>query len=375
MLLSVASTLQRERVTYVGIMATDILDAVFLTRFLRKTTPDSRVFLLDSDLLFARAELNVPMEGILDVTTYPLFGRNQHGTETELKGKLSRRTAFPNRYSEAEYNAARRQLYQMNAIDKARSTDELLLDYRTPVVRPCSANRPPLWLTVLGRDGFWPVALLDQAFEKGETPASSLLPGPPVAPLTEELHPDSPSHLWLFILGSLAILGSLHASFVSFVYLSPEPPAKILPEVRSIWRAISRGSRYASPGPKIPSPVRGRAGVAAVLRSTVASANRKPEFPSIPAKPDRERRRFGESHCPTPAAPASSTANRARHTQSANVVERCAGSRSSSDRHQTIGGAADARDRRAIGLGRQPLGSTQFDPEERDEVIQSTCRP
>ena len=275
MLLSVASTLQRERVTYVGIMATDILDAVFLTRFLRKTTPDSRVFLLDSDLLFARAELNVPMEGILDVTTYPLFGRNQHGTETELKGKLSRRTAFPNRYSEAEYNAARRQLYQMNAIDKARSTDELLLDYRTPVVRPCSANRPPLWLTVLGRDGFWPVALLDQAFEKGETPASSLLPGPPVAPLTEELHPDSPSHLWLFILGSLAILGSLHASFVSFVYLSPEPPAKILPEVRSIWRAISRGSRYASPGPKIPSPVRGRAGVAAVLRSTVASANRK----------------------------------------------------------------------------------------------------
>ncbi len=259
MLFNIASTLQRERVTYVGIMATDILDAVFLTRFLRKTAPDARIFLLDSDLLFARAELNVALEGILNVTTYPLFVRNQHWTETELKGKLPRRTAFPNRYSEGEYNAARKQLYEMKAIGDAQRTSETLLDYRSPVFRGGGDNRPPLWLTVLGRDGFWPVALLDDAFIKGEkAPVSSLLPGTPMATLNEELHPDPPSHIWLFILGFLTIAGLLHAGFVALVYLSPSPPSWMPAAMQTVRTAISE-SLY-----KI---------FAAYPRATVGSAN------------------------------------------------------------------------------------------------------
>jgi hypothetical protein len=243
-LLSIASSLQREHVSYVGIMATDVLDAVFLTRFLRKTCPDARIFMLDSDLLFARAELNTALEGILNITTYPLFGRNQHWTGPERKGERPRRTAFANRYAEGEYNAARTQLREMDAITPEGKKGEILLDYRRPDTRPPDEGKPPLWLTVLGRDGYWPVALLDRVFRlEHETVVSSLAQAPhqeEVHP-SEEMHPEPPSHAWSLILTLIVAIGVLHSFYIWFVYLYPNPPREISRKLNPVWRGVSAG--------------------------------------------------------------------------------------------------------------------------------------
>ena len=78
-LLDIAGTLRRESVHYAGILATDILDTVFLCRYLREAVPNIRLVVFTSDLLLLRADENASMTGILSVTTYPLFARNQHG--------------------------------------------------------------------------------------------------------------------------------------------------------------------------------------------------------------------------------------------------------------------------------------------------------
>jgi len=249
-LMSISTALQREHVSYVGIVATDVLDAVFLVRFLRKNCPDARIFMLDSDLLFARAEPNTALEGILNITTYPLFSRNQHWTKSELRGGRPRRTAFANRYAEGEYNAARKQLWEMNAISNGEpkkgkgepQEEEILLEYRRPDDRYPDERKPPLWLTVLGRDGYWPVALLDKVFLKEpEIPETSYLgPGPSVSGPRQELKPEPPSHAWSLILAFFAITSVLNSLYIWLVYLHPKPPHP-LEKLKRIWQGTSVG--------------------------------------------------------------------------------------------------------------------------------------
>jgi hypothetical protein len=242
-LMNISTALQREHVSYVGIVATDVLDAVFLIRFLRQNCPDARIFMLDSDLLFARAELNTALEGILNITSYPLFNRNQHWTRSELRGGRPRRTAFANRFAEGEYNAARKQLWEMNAISNAGDQkDEILLEYRRPDDHYPGERKPPLWLTVLGRDGYWPVALLDKVFSKEhEIPEISYLEaGPSVSGRPQELKPEPPSHAWSLILAFAAIASALYSLYIWLVFLYPKPPHP-LEKLSGIWKATSVG--------------------------------------------------------------------------------------------------------------------------------------
>jgi hypothetical protein len=240
-LMSIATALQREHVSFVGIVATDVLDAVFLVRFLRKNCPDARIFMLDSDLLFARAELNTALEGVLNITSYPLFSRNQHWTRSELRGGRPRRTAFANRYAQGQYNAVREHLWEMGAILNASvQKDEILLEYRRPDDHYPGERKPPLWLTVLGRDGYWPVALLDKVFLKNhEDPESSYLePGPSVSNWPQELKPEPPSHAWSLILALVAAASVLHSLYIWLVFLYPRPPHR-WKNLKRVWQSTS----------------------------------------------------------------------------------------------------------------------------------------
>ncbi len=105
-LLELVSTLRREGIRYVGIVATDPLDALFLTRVLHSLAPNIRIVLFSADLLFARASHTWGLSGVLAVTSYPLISRNQY-----YEGVVyPRRTQFPNDAAEGEYNACRRML-------------------------------------------------------------------------------------------------------------------------------------------------------------------------------------------------------------------------------------------------------------------------
>src|ERR1017187_7618316 len=96
-----ANTVRRERADFVGIVATDVLDALFLSRFLRASCPDTRLFTPDADLLFSAHPDGESLEGLLSVTTYPLFSRNQLWTGDPKKDQ---RTPFASGYAEGIYN-------------------------------------------------------------------------------------------------------------------------------------------------------------------------------------------------------------------------------------------------------------------------------
>src|SRR5207248_6635369 len=53
-LIELASALRREHVRYLGIVATDPLDALFLSRVARGLAPNVRIILFHVDVLFAR---------------------------------------------------------------------------------------------------------------------------------------------------------------------------------------------------------------------------------------------------------------------------------------------------------------------------------
>lgn len=76
MVSQIANRLRHDRIRFAAIIGTDVLDVLFLTRFLRSATPDTRLFLLDPDLLFVHAADALPFEGVLAVTTYPLLDGN-----------------------------------------------------------------------------------------------------------------------------------------------------------------------------------------------------------------------------------------------------------------------------------------------------------
>jgi hypothetical protein len=154
-LLNIATTLRRERVRFVVITGTDPLDNIFLMRFLRTHCPDLRLITFEADLLYVRAAAEFPATGVILVTTYPLFTRNQYWTKPKSR-RVDDRVPFVSMASEGTYNACRSLL--VAAANGHITDDDILLDYRDPF--HLTLQKPPVWLTVTTPNGYWPLALL-----------------------------------------------------------------------------------------------------------------------------------------------------------------------------------------------------------------------
>ena len=102
-LLSIADQLRRERVQYAGILATDVLDGIFLAKFVGDSCPNVRLFTLDPDLLFARAAEELPFNGVVALGTYPLYAREEPMRESAPQAVLH----FPSQQAAATYDALR----------------------------------------------------------------------------------------------------------------------------------------------------------------------------------------------------------------------------------------------------------------------------
>jgi hypothetical protein len=216
-LLAIGLTLRNERADYIGIIATDVLDSIFLSRFLRRSCPDARLFIFDADLLFMRETETSPLAGMLSVTTYPLFSRNQHWTRALIKDPLGRRVHFTSRAAEGTYNACRA-LLQIGWLADPK-TRGYLLDYSDP--RNPAAGRPPLWLTVLGRDGYWPVALLDHTPDSSTTLSLSdsqrSTNSPEPVPALNDMHPEPPQRAWYVAFWLILLVSVLHSIYVMYL--------------------------------------------------------------------------------------------------------------------------------------------------------------
>jgi hypothetical protein len=160
-LLNIAGTLRREQIRFVGIFATDIFDTLFLSRFLRSACPDIRLFVVQSDMLMTRATEEIPLQGALAITTYPLIGRNQYWTAF-AQAHFRQRNLLASATAESSYNATILLLSEMAPPSNPGMPygDAPLLEYTSPT-NP-NADHPPLWVTVIGRDGYLPLALLGE---------------------------------------------------------------------------------------------------------------------------------------------------------------------------------------------------------------------
>ncbi len=126
---AVAKRLGEDHASIANVLATNTLDIMFLRQYMAAHVPDMHFRILEPDILFVHPPEVYAFQGSLAVSRFPLF----------IQPGLSRVVAFPSKASEGVYWAAR------------------------SLIGGGTNNAPPstdLWLTMVGLDGYWPVARL-----------------------------------------------------------------------------------------------------------------------------------------------------------------------------------------------------------------------
>ena len=157
------TTISQEKYHYVGILATDVRDVIFLAREIRQHCPQTIIFAFNPDLLFLHPEENASLRGMLLVTTYPLFSFNQlwsapfYASDALGADSPRARFQFPDQGAQGVYEATLASL--------GGDSEKQLLEFGIPFDdqkhSPDGYMRPPLWITVVGRNRMWPVRVYD----------------------------------------------------------------------------------------------------------------------------------------------------------------------------------------------------------------------
>jgi hypothetical protein len=138
--------LREQRTEVAQVSATDVLDVLFVSKYLRTACPNIRLVFLDADLLYARAAEELPFVGLQSVSQYPLLPlvpRLPRPNQPPPPAQAPNHALFSSALAEAIYDA----------------TSSLLRPLDSPAQPVCSQ---PLWVTAVGRNGYWPVARLTE---------------------------------------------------------------------------------------------------------------------------------------------------------------------------------------------------------------------
>jgi|HubBroStandDraft_6_1064221.scaffolds.fasta_scaffold02807_8 hypothetical protein len=206
-LLGLVNAMRVRHIQYVILRSTNSIDQLFLAHYLRRAFPDARIVTDNSDRLFERDPGLTGMGGTMSLSTYPLLEREREwvkGADSSPSQRL-----FNSDSSEGTYIAFRLLLHTQALSDPnlepAEDKCRLQLDKKQfdplvttitgslPRLRPgckppvpipdygmpswmiperckydemdsnCDAyRRPGTWLTVLGRDGYWAIAAMNE---------------------------------------------------------------------------------------------------------------------------------------------------------------------------------------------------------------------
>lgn len=137
MLANLLETISREGIRYVGILATDVKDKLFLAGKVRELAPDALLFTFDNDLLFAHPQYAETLDGMLVFTSAPLFTEGAPWLAASLRSGLGReRRQLTSELQQGDYEAVRHLLGA------------------SPV------SQPQAWISAVGNGSLWPVARL-----------------------------------------------------------------------------------------------------------------------------------------------------------------------------------------------------------------------
>jgi hypothetical protein len=225
-LLGIIAAIRMHHIQFVVLQATNPIDMVFLSGFLKQGYSEARVVAMPADLLLSRDADDVSLlHGVMALTTYSLLP----GIDDEVAIPYSLPKAhvghiFPNAYAAGTYNATLSQIICVespseagcNGADSATGLPVAhYAEYGWPsLAEPKKAPpfAPVVWLTVLGRDGFWPVAILeDGSYTAGEIRSSPRPIAPVAAPpiQSREFKPPGPL-FWKTVCGFVLILAMLY---------------------------------------------------------------------------------------------------------------------------------------------------------------------
>lgn len=215
-LMAIAHQLQRNRTQFIFLSASNILDEVFLAQFLRRACPDARLVIFNGgDLLFERDVDNAPYIGSLSISSYPLTSLDFGGQVQWLHSDYQ---------SESVYNAA-------NYIFWDKSVDKWphLAGYRrypVPDPEPPKGYVPPpieflqipLWISAIGADGYYPLAVLDWCGSKSDAilPTIDLTSKPEQQQICSEYKQTTSNkqHVWNYVPESINSNAGVSPSFL-----------------------------------------------------------------------------------------------------------------------------------------------------------------
>lgn len=209
MLENILSAVRRDRVRIVQIVATNVLDFLFLARVIQKDCPDTRILATDAHLLLVEAARTEGLSGILALTSYPMFPESN-----AWKDPRQSLIPFSSDSSVGVYNATSLVLRKLSNQQAAKTEEkgETLVDYGWDATK-----HPPVWLLTLDRDGFLPVRAWQHTpcEEPGDTWWDKAASGgiPP------EL-PKAPSHTWSFVASATGIAGAALIMWSALLWLS-----------------------------------------------------------------------------------------------------------------------------------------------------------
>src|SRR5262249_4810449 len=139
-------------------------------RYVRQSYPQGRVVITVPDLLFARED-DPLLRGVLALSNYPLLPGLDDNESPSPTSSLHEDRLFVSSLSVGEFNAmvgllALKDQPLPDALDQVPFAP--YAEYSPPPAKPRVRDsnpapiprKPFIWLTILGRDGFWPVVSL-----------------------------------------------------------------------------------------------------------------------------------------------------------------------------------------------------------------------
>ncbi len=198
-LLQISETLRRDHIGLAVITGTDVLDVLFLSRHLRELSPDVRILIWDSDLLFVHGTDTLDFSGMLALSTYPLIPANHVWSDPPHSAPYH---FFASSATEGIYNACRLLLNPDS--DGAR-------EYSPP--ESCDGTRPPVWLSVIGHDAYWPLGFVPDNSRKDALVMEGKYRHPGI------LDPGWPTRAWSSVFYVCSLLASIYVALYFWVLI------------------------------------------------------------------------------------------------------------------------------------------------------------
>jgi hypothetical protein len=182
-LYGIVSICKTHGIRYIVLRSTNDLDYLFLARFFHRAYPAAYLVTTGSDTLFGREIDSTEFRGVLALSNYPLLPRGQDWTLQTNDVPQHAHRVFSGYTMEGTYLATRF-LIGDSAPDPNKNEAQPYIhhapldipDYAPPFWDAIGKKgSPATWLAVVGRDGYWPVALLDQPSHANQSPSFSNL--------------------------------------------------------------------------------------------------------------------------------------------------------------------------------------------------------